>query len=118
MSFGSYKRFEQTGEISFDSLIKIAIAFGMENDFDEVAADYAALFSSDVSKGLDYLFVAGGSSGGARPKIMTEIDGVHWINKFPSSEDSKETGRQEYEYSRCAKACGIVMTEKKLFLAV
>ena len=38
MSFGSYKRFEQTGEIAFDSLIKIAIALGMENDFDSLFA--------------------------------------------------------------------------------
>jgi hypothetical protein len=29
-----YKQRRQTGEIAFDSLIKIAIALGMENDFD------------------------------------------------------------------------------------
>ena len=56
-----------------------------------------------------------GSSGGARPKILTEIDGEEWIIKFPSSEDGKESGRQEYEYSLCAKECGIQMEETRLF---
>lgn len=32
VSLGSVKRFENTGEISFKSLIKIAIALGMENE--------------------------------------------------------------------------------------
>ena len=34
VSYGSIKRFERTGEISLSSLIKIAFAFGLENDFD------------------------------------------------------------------------------------
>jgi transcriptional regulator with XRE-family HTH domain len=38
MSFGSYKRFEQKGEIAFDSLVKIAVALGMENGFNALFA--------------------------------------------------------------------------------
>ena len=38
MSLASYKRFEQQHEIAFDSLIKIAIALGLENDFDKLFA--------------------------------------------------------------------------------
>jgi len=38
ISFGSYKRFEHQGKIAFDSLIKIATALGMENDFDALFA--------------------------------------------------------------------------------
>lgn len=34
VSLGSLKRFEQTGEISLSSLIKIAFALGCEDDFD------------------------------------------------------------------------------------
>lgn len=34
VSLGSIKRFENTGEISLTSLIKIAFALGLENDFD------------------------------------------------------------------------------------
>lgn len=29
----------------------------------------------------------GGSSGGARPKILTHVDGEDWMIKFPSSDD-------------------------------
>ncbi|MDR1910960.1 MAG: hypothetical protein LBQ52_01250 [Helicobacteraceae bacterium] len=36
VSFGSIKRFEQTGEIALNSLIKIAFALGYESDFNEL----------------------------------------------------------------------------------
>lgn len=36
VSFGSIKRFEQTGEISLLSLSKIAIALGIEDELDEL----------------------------------------------------------------------------------
>jgi transcriptional regulator with XRE-family HTH domain len=36
MSLGSYKRFEQQHEISFTSLVKIAIALDCENDFEQL----------------------------------------------------------------------------------
>ena len=57
----------------------------------------------------------GGTSGCARPKIMTEIDGENWIIKFPAHVDKKDVGKMEYDYSLCAKACGIVMSETRLF---
>lgn len=34
MSYGSYKRFEQQGEISLRSLVGIALALGCEDEFD------------------------------------------------------------------------------------
>lgn len=36
MSLASYKRFEQKGLISFESLIRIAIALDCEDDFDKL----------------------------------------------------------------------------------
>lgn len=36
VSYGSIKRFEQTGEISLSSLIKIAFILGAEDDFYEL----------------------------------------------------------------------------------
>lgn len=39
VSFGSVKRFEQTGEISLSSLTKIAIALDAENGLDNLFAD-------------------------------------------------------------------------------
>lgn len=36
VSYGSVKRFEQTGEISLASLLKIAMVFACEDDFDDL----------------------------------------------------------------------------------
>ena len=36
VSFGSVKRFENSGEISLSSLIKLAFALGYENDFNNL----------------------------------------------------------------------------------
>lgn len=82
---------------------------------DEMAEKCAQVLVKDSSEDLDKLFQLGGSSGGARPKIMTKIDGEDWIIKFPSSEDSKEIGNQEYQYYLCARKCGIEMEESRLF---
>lgn len=38
VSFGSLKRFETTGDISLISLVKIAIALGYEEDFEQLFA--------------------------------------------------------------------------------
>lgn len=64
---------------------------------------------------MDELYQLGGTSGGARPKILTTVDGEEWIIKFPAHVDGNEAGIMEYEYSLCAKKCGIQMTETKLF---
>lgn len=84
-------------------------------DLDEIAAECAKMLRTDYSDDLDDLFRLGGSSGGARPKILTKIDEIGWIIKFPSSEDVKNIGVQEYRYSLCARECGIAMEETKLF---
>lgn len=64
---------------------------------------------------IEQLFVAGGSSGGARPKILTRIDNEGWLIKFRSSYDSKDIGKTEYQYSLIAKRVGIEMPETRLF---
>ena len=46
---------------------------------------------------------------------MTEYQGKDWIIKFQAHVDGKNIGRQEYEYSLCARECGITMSETKLF---
>lgn len=85
------------------------------SDFDILARECSKILESQNSDNLDELFQLGGSSGGARPKILTSIDNEDWIIKFPSSTDPKNIGEKEYQYSLCAKNCGINMTETKLF---
>lgn len=75
--------------------------------YDELAMECKKLLEEDSDADLDKLFMFGGSSGGARPKIHIKINGEDWIIKFPATYDNKDIGLQEYEYSLCAKECGI-----------
>ena len=84
-------------------------------DYDILAQECSKILESQDSDNLDELFQLGGSSGGARPKILTSIDNEDWIIKFPSSVDPKNIGEKEYQYSLCAKDCGIDMPETRLF---
>ena len=84
-------------------------------DYDILAQECSKILESQDSDNLDELFQLGGSSGGARPKILTSIDNEDWIIKFPSSVDPKNIGEKEYQYSLCAKDCGINMPETRLF---
>ena len=62
-------------------------------DLDEIAEECSRLLKTEFSEKLDELFSMGGSSGGARPKILTTIDSEEWIIKFPSSYDSSEISK-------------------------
>lgn len=84
-------------------------------NFDYLSEQCQKILNTEYSKELDILYKMGGSSGGARPKILTNIDNKEWMIKFPAHVDSKDIGYQEYSYSKCAKRCGINMTETKLF---
>ena len=86
-----------------------------QEDYDSLALSCKKILNTEYSDDLDNLFRLGGSSGGARPKILTKIDNEDWIIKFPSSLDNKDIGKLEYLYSLCAKKCKINMTETKLF---
>lgn len=86
-----------------------------EKSLDEIALECEKILKTEECDDLDFLFSKGGSSGGARPKIMTKFDGEDWIIKFPATYDSKNIGKQEYDYAMCAKECGIEMENVKLF---
>ena len=87
----------------------------VETDLDALALECQKILNSEYSDKLDELYRLGGTSGGARPKIMTNIDGEEWIIKFPAHVYGENIGKMEYDYSLCAKKCGIIMTETKLF---
>lgn len=86
-----------------------------EMSLDDIAEECQRILKTDPEAKLDLLFDKGGSSGGARPKILTQIDNEEWIIKFPASEDSVSSGRQEYDYAVCAHACGLEMESVRLF---
>ncbi len=60
-----------------------------EMNLDELAEQCRKILNTEFSDKLDELFHLGGTSGGAKPKIMTEIDGEDWIIKFPAHIDGK-----------------------------
>ena len=85
------------------------------SDLDHMAEECRKILDSGESEDLDMLFAMGGSSGGARPKVMIRLGGEDWIVKFPSTGDPVNIGQMEYEYNLCAAACGIQVPDVKLF---
>lgn len=83
-------------------------------NYDEIARECEKVLSSRQSDQLDILYQMGGSSGGTRPKILLSEEGRDWIIKFPAKTDPPVSGKREYDYSVCAKKCGISMTETAL----
>ena len=102
------------GAVTDRPIIKIKKKMDTKS-LDEIALECEQVLTSQTYDNLDYLFTKGGSSGGARPKILTTVANEDWIIKFPSSQDSKDIGKQEYDYALCAKKCGIEVENIKLF---
>jgi len=64
---------------------------------------------------LDDLAALGGSSGGARPKVLIKYKNEDWIVKFRADTDPKNIGKQEYCYMSAAIAAGLIVPQIKLF---
>lgn len=79
-------------------------------DLDELAAACMQILNHEDIRDLDALFQLGGSSGGARPKVMTP----EWIVKFPAKGEHPDSGSIEKAYMDYAANCGIVVPETKL----
>ncbi len=117
--YGNLERLAIVGNSGMGALTyRPSVELGQESQerpLDEIAAECARILEADYNGNLDYLFEKGGSSGGARPKILTKVDGEDWIIKFPASEDYENIGAEEYDYAMCAKECGIEMMPVRLF---
>lgn len=85
------------------------------DDLDYLSQQCEKILTTEYAKDLDMLYRMGGSSGGARPKILTTLEEKNWLIKFPAHVDSQNIGKQEYDYSKCAVNCKIPMTETRLF---
>ncbi len=98
-------------------------------DLEMLAEQSRKIIEGETMDVLPQLMKAGGSPGGARPKVLVGIkknkmisgeddlpDGFkHWIIKFNAKENFPESGAVEYAYSLMAKDAGIVMPETRLF---
>lgn len=100
-------------------------------ELDILASEMNHLLQGASSEIIEELFILGGSSGGARPKIFVAYnpmthDLVHginnvpegyeeWIIKFPSTSDGREIANIEFAYHKMALLAGIEMSECCLF---
>ena len=102
------------GALTYEPVIDFKIETSNLN-LDEINNQCKKILQHEEVNNLDELFRLGGSSGGARPKILTNIDGVDWLIKFSNNVDGENAGIIEYEYFECARKCGINVPKTKLF---
>jgi serine/threonine-protein kinase HipA len=84
-------------------------------NFSEIEKEVEKILNNNYTGSLEALLKMEGSSGGARPKVLLNINNVDWLVKFRSSSDPADIGQIEYNYSLAAKKCGILMPETHLF---
>ncbi len=85
------------------------------DNLDEVAYQVLEFQENDDDRFVDDLLAINGSSAGARPKIVINIDKEDWIIKFRSSLDPKDIGAIEYAYHLMAKEAHLDVPKAKLF---
>lgn len=100
-------------------------------DLDRLAEEIAVVQAGEAEELLEMLRELGGSSAGARPKIVVGYhpesnmlipdrpklpkDYAHWLVKFPSSTDQRDIAHVEHAYSEMARAAGLEIPPTKLF---
>ena len=100
-------------------------------DLHDLARQSQEILAGAAVDVLPQLLRAGGSPGGARPKVLVGFDPAtggaisgeddlpegfeHWIVKFAAKTDTPDAGAIEYAYSLMAIAAGIDMPTTRLF---
>lgn len=116
----TYEPVYEAGEVGLKTL-----------DLDSIAREIHHVLSGDASEVVDELYQLGGSSGGARPKILVGYNEStdellfgqdllpegfeHWIIKFPGSYDREDIALIEYTYNQMAEKAGIEVAPYRLF---
>lgn len=87
----------------------------LPKDLDEIANEIQATLEKDDNSYVEDLLHLTSSSGGARPKILVDIDNEDWLIKFKASHDPKDIGSIEYAYHLMALDAGLNVPDAKLF---
>jgi serine/threonine-protein kinase HipA len=119
------------GALIYRPEISIDHADQFQIELDEIARSTKQIIAGLATDVLDEIFRLGGSSGGARPKILVGYNPTtqhligaekelppsyeHWLIKFPASSDSKDIANIEYAYYKMAIEAGIEMSDCRLF---
>ncbi len=101
------------GALSYEPENPSAISH-ITNDLDEIDREIQATLDENDAY-VEDLLVLGGSSAGARPKVLLNIDGMDWLIKFRSQLDPKDISAIEYAYHLMAIDAGLIVPEAKLF---
>lgn len=127
----SYVGLKGMGALLYRPEIETSAQETLQVELDAIAKEMSVVLKGESSLAIDELYEMGGSSGGARPKILVGyhpetaqlIHGTeplpegyeHWLIKFPSSNDRSDIAQIEYAYHKMALAAGIAMNPCKLF---
>ncbi len=98
-------------------------------DLHRMAEASRKILQGDAGEVLPQLLRAGGSPGGARPKVLVGLRGEEilsgeddlpdgfepWIVKFPAPTEPKDSGPAELAYSRMAAEAGLEIPPTRLF---
>lgn len=101
------------GALSYEPENPSAISH-ITNDLDEIDSEIQATLDENDTY-VEDLLVLGGSSAGARPKVLLNIEGMDWLIKFRSQLDPKDISAIEYAYHLMAIDAGLIVPEAKLF---
>lgn len=119
------------GAITYEPQFENELNQVLTIDLDSISNEIASVLTGNSEDVIDELFQLGGSSGGARPKILVGYNSTtdelllglselptgfeHWIIKFPASNDLIDIALIEFAYNQMAKNAGIEVAEFKLF---
>jgi len=127
----AYVGLKGMGALTYRPQIETSAQEILQVELDRISKEMNIVLEGASSSIIDELYEMGGSSGGARPKILVGynpenghlIHGVdtlpesyeHWLIKFPSPNDRQDIAQIEYAYHIMAVAAGISMANCKLF---
>ena len=100
-------------------------------DLDQLSTQSRAVLEGSSEEVIDELLALNGSSAGACPKALIDVDKSRksisygarqlfpefdpWIVKFPNFRDGTDAGAIEYVYALLAKEAGVILPEVHLF---
>ncbi|MGA2373655.1 MAG: HipA domain-containing protein [Candidatus Korobacteraceae bacterium] len=119
------------GALSYEPELSQQTADDAPLMLDKLAEESAVVLAGVNEEVFEDLLRLNGSSSGARPKIVAQVSTdkkriihgqqefepgfAHWMIKFPSLQDARDSGAIESAYSLMAKDAGVEMPETHLF---
>jgi serine/threonine-protein kinase HipA len=117
------------GALSYHPAESTGLDQTLEVELAQLATEAVAVFEGKAERVLPELELAGGSPGGARPKVVVALgpgrrvlaganalpEGFeHWLVKFSARDDLKDACALEEVYARMARAAGLRMPPTQL----